>query len=151
MSHRTISSTYHTFEVFMNQESFLILSSRRKLMEKKKLRQEETQQSGILADRNAATGEANTLAAKDAGVDEETERLLREYLQQTEKLDEARNADRGRQSEALKAKLAAKYALTCCVCALFIIRNYLIDNNLAAKSSLFLLSRVVLFENRSEF
>ena len=120
-------------------------------MEKKKMREEETQQSAILADRNAATGEAKTVAAKDAGVDEETERLLREYLQQTEKLDEARNADRGRQSEALKAKLAAKYALICCVCALFIIRNYLIDNNLAAKSSLFLLSRVVLFDNRSEF
>ena len=100
-------------------------------MEKKKMWQEETQQSKILADRNAATGaaktvaatgEAKSVAAKDSGVDEETERLLREYLQQTEKLDEARNADRGRQSEALKAKLEAKYVPTWsrfCLCFVY--------------------------------
>ena len=45
---------------------------------------------------------------QDEAVDEETERLLREYLEQTERLGDARNVDRGRQSEALKAKLDAK-------------------------------------------
>ena len=45
---------------------------------------------------------------QDEVVDEETERLLREYLEQTERLGDARNVDRGRQSEALKAKLDAK-------------------------------------------
>ena len=56
---------------------------------------------------------SQTLGAAPAGADPatadaETERLLKEYLEQTEKLADARYADRGRQSEAVKAKLAAK-------------------------------------------
>ena len=46
--------------------------------------------------------------ADSSTVDAETERLLKEYLEQTERLADARNADRGRQSEAVKAKLAAR-------------------------------------------
>ena len=108
-------------------------------MEKKKMQQEETRQSELLADRNAATGVAKTIAAKDAAADEETESLLREYLQQTEKVDEARNADRGRQSEALKAKLEAKYVPTCsrfCLCFVYIVLNYLMNPCLAVMGGL---------------
>ena len=56
----------------------------------------------------APSNVTNAPEAAANGADEETERLLREYLEQTERLDAARNADRGRQSQALKDKLEAK-------------------------------------------
>ena len=48
-------------------------------------------------------------ATSGSNDDAETERLMMEYLENNAKMGDARNADRDRQAEALKAKLDIKY------------------------------------------